>query len=135
MNPQFKHIVASFAKYCQKELSIERLPKIQLIGDKNWVAKYRSFGEYNPAANSIKVFYKGRNTADVLRSLAHELVHHRQEELGMIEAASGDTGSEIENEANVKAGIMMRDFGKTHEEIYESYGQKFNKFLRELKKD
>ncbi|MFN9955946.1 MAG: hypothetical protein ACK55I_22850, partial [bacterium] len=72
--------------------------------------------------------------ADILRTLGHELVHHRQNELGMLTMTSGETGSEIENEANVKAGIMMRDFGKTHEEIYESYGQKFNKFLRELKK-
>lgn len=119
MNPQFKHIVASFAKYCQKELSIKKLPNIQLIGDKNWVAKYRSFGEYNPAANSIKVFYKGRNTADVLRSLAHELVHHRQEELGMIEAMSGETGSEIENEANALAGVLLRDYGKENIQIYD----------------
>ena len=123
MNPQFKNIVANFAKYCQKELNIERLPKIQLIGDKNWVATYRSFGEYNPAADNVKVFYKGRNTADVLRSLAHELVHHRQEELGMIEAASGDTGSEIENEANALAGVLLRDYGKEHIEIYDLSSQ------------
>ena len=119
MNPQFKNIVANFTKYCQKELNIERLPKIQLIGDKNWVATYRSFGEYNPGTNNIKVFYKDRNTADILRSLAHELVHHRQEELGMIQAVSGDTGSEIENEANALAGVLLRDYGKEHIEIYD----------------
>ena len=130
MNPQFKNIVASFAKYCQKELSIERLPKIQLIGDKNWVATYRSFGEYNPSADNVKVFYKSRNTADILRSLAHELVHHRQEELGMIQAASGDTGSEIENEANALAGVLLRDYGKEHIEIYDLDSPSLNEIIK-----
>jgi Zn-dependent peptidase ImmA (M78 family) len=55
----------------------------------------------------------------VLRSLAHELVHHRQEELGMIEAMSGDTGSEIENEANALAGVLLRDYGKQNVQIYD----------------
>ena len=31
MNPQFKNIVANFAKYCQKELNIERLNEINCV--------------------------------------------------------------------------------------------------------
>lgn len=119
MNQNSKYLIADFVKYCQQELNIQELPSIKLINDKNWVAQYRSFGEYNPGARTIKVFYLNRNTADVLRSLAHELVHHRQEELGMIEAMSGETGSEIENEANALAGVLLRDFGKENVEIYD----------------
>ena len=119
MNPNRKHIVADFVKYCARELNIQKLPHVRLIADKDWVATYRSFGEYNPGTFSIKVYYPGRNTADVLRSLAHELVHHRQEELGMIEASSGETGSEIENEANALAGVLLRDYGKQNIKIYD----------------
>jgi len=119
MNPNLKPIVADFVKYCQTELNIQELPSIKLITDKNWVAQNRSFGEYNPEQKSIRVYYANRNTADVLRSLAHELVHHRQEELGMIEHASGETGSEIENEANAMAGILMRGYGKQNIKIYD----------------
>ena len=119
MNPNFKNITANFVQYCVRELNIQQRPSIKLIADKNWVAEYRSFGEYNPSAKTIKVYYLGRNTADVLRSLAHELVHHRQEELGMINDRSGETGTEIENEANAMAGILLRDFGKQDIQIYD----------------
>jgi Zn-dependent peptidase ImmA (M78 family) len=119
MNPSLKPIVADFVKYCQTELNMQELPSIKLITDKNWVAQNRSFGEYNPEQRSIKVYYANRNTADILRSLAHELVHHRQEELGMIEAMSGETGSEIENEANAMAGILLRGYGKQNIKIYD----------------
>ena len=119
MNPNNKHIVADFVKYCARELNIQKLPHVKLIADKDWVSTYRSFGEYNPGTYTVKVYYLGRNTADVLRSLAHELVHHRQEELGMIEAMSGETGSDIENEANALAGVLLRDYGKQNVKIYD----------------
>jgi hypothetical protein len=119
MNHNNKHIIADFVKYCARELNIEKLPHVKLIADKNWVSTYRSFGEYNPGTFTVKVYYSGRNTADVLRSLAHELVHHRQEELGMIDTNSGETGSEIENEANALAGVLLRDYGKENIKIYD----------------
>ena len=119
MNHNSKHIIADFVKYCARELNIEKLPHVKLIADKAWVETYRSFGEYNPQESTVKVYYLNRNTADVLRSLAHELVHHRQEELGMIEDMSGETGSEIENEANAMAGILLRDYGKQNVKIYD----------------
>ena len=119
MNHNSKHIIADFVKYCARELNIQKLPHVKLTADKSWVAAYRSFGEYNPGEYTVKVFYLGRNTADALRSLAHELVHHRQQELGMIEANSGETGSEIENEANALAGVLLRDYGKQNIKIYD----------------
>ena len=57
--------------------------------------------------------------ADLLRTLAHELVHRKQDEDGRIDYNSGETGSEIENEANAQAGILLRDFGKIDKEIYQ----------------
>jgi hypothetical protein len=110
-----KHFIA----FCKTELNIQSLPHIKLILDKEWVAQNRSFGEYNPSAYTVKVFSLGRNLADVCRSLAHELIHHRQNELGMIGSDSGDTGTDIENEANALAGILMRDYGKLNLSIYD----------------
>lgn len=111
--------IKHFVGYCKKELNIQSLPKIKLIGDKSFVSEFRSFGEYNPGLAQVRVFYLGRNLADVCRSLAHELVHHRQEELGMIQDNSGETGTEIENEANALAGILMRDYGKLNQSVYD----------------
>jgi len=111
--------VKDFIKFCKKELNIQSLPSIKFIRDKSFVEQNRSYGEYNPNDNSIKIFTLNRNLADVCRSLAHELTHHRQNELHMLEDNSGDTGSSIEDEANAMAGILMRDYGKLNLSVYD----------------
>jgi len=55
---------------------------------------------------------------DVLRTLAHELVHHKQRELDMIQPGDGATGSRIENQANAVAGVLMRDFADQHPDYF-----------------
>jgi len=112
-------IIKHFLGFCKKELGIQSLPHIKLIAKGDWVLQNRSFGAYTPHDTTIELYYKGRNLADICRSLAHELTHHRQQELDMIQAESGETGSEIENEANAMAGIIMRDYGKLNPAIYE----------------
>jgi len=128
MNQNNLDTIKHFVQYVKKELNIQSLPSIKLIADKDFVSTYRSYGEYNPNQNYVKVFYLGRNLADVCRSLAHEIIHHRQMELGMLDHNSGDTGSEIENEANALAGIIMRDYGKLNLSVYDLDNQ-----LSELK--
>jgi len=108
-----------FLKFCKKELSIQSMPSIRLIKDRSFVEQNRSYGEYNPNENSIRVVSLDRNLADICRSLAHELTHHRQNELHMLEDGSGDTGSSIEDEANAMAGIIMRDYGKLNLNVYD----------------
>lgn len=118
MNQNKLNIIKNFVEFCKQELNIQTLPKVTLIDDRNFVEQFRSFGEYNPAEGTVRVFYPGRNLADVCRSLAHELCHHRQNELGLLYNQAGETGSEIENDANAMAGIIMRDFGKMNVELY-----------------
>lgn len=108
-----------FIRFCKQELNIQSLPHISLINDKDFVSEHRSFGEYNPSTSSIRVVALNRNLADICRSLAHELTHHRQWELGMIGPGSGDTGSEIENDANAMAGVIMREYGKLNVSVYD----------------
>ena len=119
MDQNKRNILKHFIGFCKKELNIQSLPVIKLVRDKRFVEQYRSFGEYNPNNNSIKVFITGRNLADVCRSLAHELTHHRQNELNLIYNTAGETGTEIENDANAMAGILMRDYGKLNLGVYD----------------
>lgn len=74
----------------------------------------RSFGGYNPKTQKIHITTKNRHPMDVLRTIAHELVHHKQNEEGRIAdvAVSGATGSDIENEANSVAGVIMRKYAQ-----------------------
>jgi len=119
MDQNRRNILKDFIAFCKEELNIQTLPKISLLNDKNFVEQFRSFGEYNPQTNSIRVVALNRNLADICRSLAHELCHHRQNELDMIYNEAGETGTDIENDANAMAGIIMRDYGKRNVDVYE----------------
>jgi Zn-dependent peptidase ImmA (M78 family) len=55
---------------------------------------------------------------DILRSLAHELVHYKQDVEDRLHHTSGQTGSEHENEAHAVAGQIMRLYGKKHPELF-----------------
>jgi len=121
MDPQQRlDIINDFIEYCQTNLEIEDLPEINFTEDNQWATSIHSFGQYANNQKSLEVYIGNRNLADILRTLSHELVHHKQNELGMLNARSGDTGSEIENQANSISGILMRNYGKMNELIYES---------------
>jgi cytidyltransferase-like protein len=112
--------IGEFIKYAIKNLGIQNPPRnLSLSYDTAKAKEMRSFGYFDPNSNKIWVYCGNRNMGDILRTLAHELVHRKQDEDGRISYESGKTGSEIENEANAKAGVLLRDFGKQHEEIYQ----------------
>ena len=111
--------IDNFIDYACKHLEIEERPEIELVNDKTHALENTSFGQYRPGEKKITVNIAGRHTADVLRTLAHEMVHHKQNLKGELYNEAGQTGSEIENEANSMAGIMMRNYGKMNSRIYE----------------
>jgi Zn-dependent peptidase ImmA (M78 family) len=55
-----------------------------------------------------------------MRSVGHELVHHKQNLEGRLNDSvkDGEDGSEIENEANAVAGKLIRIYGKLYPELY-----------------
>jgi hypothetical protein len=112
-------IVKYFTKFAVKELGLKQLPtKITLSYNTDDAKNQHSFGHFDPSDDKIWVYVKDRNTADFLRTLAHELIHRKQAEDGRLEPGDGATGSDIENEANAQAGVLLRKFGKENEDIY-----------------
>jgi len=73
-----------------------------------------SFGSYTPSEEAIIVATEGRHTSDILRTLGHELVHHKQ----LSEGDNEMTLEELEYEANAVAGMLMRDYNKLHPEMF-----------------
>jgi hypothetical protein len=51
-----------------------------------------------------------------MRSIAHELTHKRQYEEDRVKHPVQDVGGEIEDEANAKAGIIIKKFIKYDED-------------------
>lgn len=121
------NLVNEFINYVKDKLGLVQIPKIDFSDDIDHVKEQRSFGYFSPDRNIIWVYAGDRNTADIFRTLAHELIHRKQEEDGKINYESGETGSDIENEANAKAGVFLRDFGKKHDGIYDTPIKKYIK--------
>ena len=112
-----KPIIDSFLEFAKDELQLNKVPSVEIKSLKE--EPQPSFGAYSPSTNQIFLDTSNRHTVDVLRTLAHELVHAKQNELGLIGPDSGDTGSDIENDANSIAGIIIRDYGKQNPSIYK----------------
>jgi len=119
--PQDKtdNIIADFIDFVSQALDLQQVPKITFSDDENLAKQMHSLGAYQPKTDELLVVKGSRLTADILRTLAHELVHRKQAEMGPLTAEDGKTGSEAENEANAAAGILLRQFGQYRPEIFE----------------
>jgi Zn-dependent peptidase ImmA (M78 family) len=109
-------LAKEFVKFVAGELNLTSLPKsIKFEGDE-YAAQHLTFGTYNPSTDEIVVVKGSRHPVDVLRTLAHELVHHQQR----IEnrTLDGGDGSPAENEANAVAGVLMRKFRTMYPSIF-----------------
>ena len=112
--------IKQFAEFATTKLGLKETPKIKIL-DPSEVQKMASLGAFNPQTNEINVAVEGRLIADILRTLAHELTHRKQAELGYLEDPNaGKTGSPVENLANAMAGILLRDYGIHNRNIYLS---------------
>lgn len=110
--------IADFVNFVKKYLKINDDVKIALAFERTPDIKTTAYYDLN---GLVKVYVKDRAIVDIMRSISHELVHHKQNLEGRIKdtAKDGDDGSEIENEANAIAGKIIRIYGKKHPEIYE----------------
>jgi len=109
--------VTDFVNFAKDYLDINDDVKISLAFEKT--PDIRTTAYYNNEG-FIKIYVKDRAIVDVCRSIAHELVHHKQNIEGRFENViePGEDGSEFENEANAVAGVIIRKWGRIHPEIY-----------------
>jgi hypothetical protein len=127
--------IGEFIKFAIKNLGLQNTPgSLTLSYDNKQAQDKRTFGFFDPHNKKIWVYVKNRNMADILRTLAHELVHRKQEEDGRLDIKSGETGSPIEDEANAMAGVLLRNFGKINNSIYEGVKKNLNELDFNLNK-
>lgn len=109
--------ISDFINFAKQELGITDDVKVELAYERTpdlvTTAYYNMDG-------LVKVYVKDRAIIDVCRSIAHELVHHKQNLEGRLvnAAKDGEDGSPIENEANSLAGVLIRRYGKLRPELY-----------------
>ena len=112
----FELVVKDFMRFTKMKLNIRNDIPVELIYDLEFSRKYSSFACIMTNSKQIYVSVINRHPVDILRSLAHEMVHYKQMISG--QSIQGHTGSRHENEANAKAGVVLRDYGKLHPELF-----------------
>ena len=111
-------LLKEFVRYCKEYLKLKSLPPLKMSYDPTNAESRRSFGGYDPNNKSIELSVANRHQADVFRTLAHELVHYKQDIQNRLTPESGKTGHAHENEANAAAAIMMRNFAQMRPEMF-----------------
>ena len=119
-----KKTIDDFVDFVKKELNINNDVEVKLQNDKDGIKttavyKYKDGEDEKFEDSEIRVFTLGRALVDVLRSIAHELVHHKQYEDGRLEVKPPDIGGEIEDEANAKAGQFIKMFAQKDQTVYD----------------
>lgn len=108
-----------FLPLAMKILELDQLPEMKFEGSLE-LDPQPSFGMYVAGENILFIALKNRHPVDILRTVAHELVHFKQDISGELQDNSGQTGSKHENQANSIAGIIMREFNKRYPQYLSS---------------
>ena len=118
LNDDNKEKLDSFVKFVKEQLGIKTVPTIKIQNNRDGLKTTANY-DYTKENKIIKVCSKGRALVDVMRSIAHEMVHHKQFEDGRLDGPQPpDIGGEIEDEANAKAGQYIKMYAKIDPTIY-----------------
>ena len=107
-------------KFAQDRFGFKRPPVLNLVSDQRNASKpLGKTAYYDPQSLSVTIYTDNRHTKDILRSLAHELVHHTQNENGMLNdsgyhgegyAQKNKNLRQSEKEAYLKGNMCFRDW-------------------------
>jgi hypothetical protein len=112
-----KEILDKFVLFVKKQLELKTIPTIKVQNNRDGLKTTANY-DYTKENKIIKVCAKNRALVDVCRSIAHEMVHHKQFEQGRLKVQPPDIGGEIEDEANAKAGQFIKMYAKEDPNIY-----------------
>jgi LysM repeat protein len=109
--------IKDFIKWSMKTLNVKTKPKFTLSKNTDQAQAGHHTGVHS--GDRIWVYIGNRNLIDIFRTIFHELVHQRQEELNMIKDGDSYPGSPIEAMADMMAGKYIKIYGKEHPEIFQ----------------
>jgi hypothetical protein len=113
-----REILDKFVLFVKKQLELKTVPTVKIQNNRDGLKTTANY-DYTKENKIIKVCAKNRALVDVCRSVAHEMVHHKQYEQGRLKVQPPDIGGEIEDEANAKAGQYIKMYSKKDPNIYD----------------
>ncbi len=120
---QFSLLAGKLLKYMMTRLKIKSPPSKLVLKEsvENSKKPWGYTGNYNPEDKSITLFITDRHHIDILRTFAHEVIHHWQNETGnLIEKTNKPQDNQyaqkdphmrqMEKQAYLLGNIIFRDF-------------------------
>jgi len=113
---EIKSLLKDYLKFCKQYLKIEHLPQVKIVNNPNWTEQEQTFGQYHPSEHFFYINIHGRHILDILRTVGHELVHHKQHE---IKSNSIGDRSQMEHEANKFGGMLVKIYSFKNPEVFK----------------
>ena len=120
----FRPLLKSFMNYASKKIGFQEPPSLFFVSDEqNANLPLGKTAHYEPETKNIVIYTDMRHPKDILRSLSHELVHHKQNCDGkFIDMGDTDEGyaqnnkhlRSMEKEAYLLGNMCLRDWEDTH---------------------
>ena len=126
-----KPLIRNLYGFAQDRFKFKRPPVINFMSD---AANHPMLGKtahYDPSSMEITVYVDGRHPKDMMRSIAHELIHHKQNLGGMFDvpSMSGEGYAQkdphlrkMEEEAYLEGNMCFRDwedgYKSKHKDIF-----------------
>jgi hypothetical protein len=115
-------ILGEFCLFCAKELPITG--EFEIIVTSNRPRHgITTTAAYSVGENKCAVYGKNRSLPDIMRSIAHEMTHMMQDQTGLLVGKIRDIGGFHEDQANARAGELLKQFVKNNSSrriIYEN---------------
>ena len=121
-----KMLACEFVMFCAEMLPIEGNFQVYLVTNRDNHG-ISTTAVYEVGNNCCRIYAKNRAFADVMRSVAHEMTHMMQDEMGLITGKIKDAGGFHEDQANAKAGELIKLFAKSKKGRRAIYESKFKK--------
>lgn len=117
---RLEKMISDFFPHARKNLGFQKPVSIELHSDpQNAEMDFGKTAYYSPSEMKVVLFIDGRHHKDILRSLSHELVHHKQNCRGDFDKEfSTNVGyaqedghlREMEKEAYLLGNLCLRDY-------------------------
>jgi hypothetical protein len=114
VTPEDAKLLIDFVQFASKYLKFEGPFTIRMLHAAPNEAI--TMGCYAPGEKKISVVVEKRNPLDYFRTIAHEMVHQKQQSQGEFDENGGtqEIGGKIEDTANALAGRIVKKYIKTH---------------------
>lgn len=114
----YPNLIASLLEYMMSSgYNIQPIPEIKIVRDPQEARSF--FGKtayYDPTNKEIVLYVEGRHRKDVIRSFAHEMIHHIQNlegRLGGVQTTNTNEDAnltELEKEAYLNGNMIFRSW-------------------------